>query len=86
MRLVPAPMYFRARAQDVLRFASESTRTTHATREAIDCSRLFGLQLRAALLGASKCDILATAAPEQLVMCVEIETLADQLLGGSVPC
>jgi ADP-ribosyl-[dinitrogen reductase] hydrolase len=66
MRLAPVPMYFRASAQDVFRFAGESTRTTHATQEAIDCSRLFGLQLRAALLGASKCDILATAVPEPL--------------------
>lgn len=66
MRLAPVPMYFRASERDVFRFCGESTRTTHATQEAIDCSRLFGLQLRAALLGASKRDILGTTVPEPL--------------------
>lgn len=66
MRLAPVPMYFRASAQDVFRYSGESTRTTHATQEAIECSGLFGLQLRAALLGASKSAILATTVPEPL--------------------
>ena len=66
MRLAPVPMYFRASAQDVVRFCGECTRITHAAQEAMECSKLFGLQLRAALLGASRGDILATAVPEPL--------------------
>ncbi|MDQ0023998.1 ADP-ribosyl-[dinitrogen reductase] hydrolase [Variovorax paradoxus] len=66
MRLAPVPMYFRASAADTLRFAGESTRTTHGAQEAIDCSRLFALQLRAALLGARKENILATVVPGPL--------------------
>ena len=66
MRLAPVPMYFRASADHTFRFAGESTRTTHGAREAIDCSRLFALQLRAALMGASKEHILATTVPEPL--------------------
>jgi len=66
MRLAPVPMYFRGSAEDTFRFAGESTRTTHGAREAIDCSRLFALQLRAALMGAEKEHIVETRIPEPL--------------------
>ena len=64
MRLAAVPMYYRASASDTFVYAGESTRTTHGAREAIDCSRLFGLQLRQALLGADKSAIFAVSAPE----------------------
>lgn len=66
MRLAPIPMFFRGSEADTFRFAGESTRTTHGAQEAIECSRLFGLQLRAALMGATKETILATTVPEPL--------------------
>jgi ADP-ribosyl-[dinitrogen reductase] hydrolase len=66
MRLAPVPMFFRASAADTFRFSGESTRTTHGAQEAIECSRLFGLQLRAALMGATKEAIFATTVPEPL--------------------
>lgn len=66
MRLAPIPMYFRASAAETLLYAGESTRTTHGAREAIDCSRLFALQLREALLGAGKDAMLAVSVPEPL--------------------
>lgn len=66
MRLAPIPMFFRNSAADTFRFSGESTRTTHGAQEAIECSRLFGLQLRAALMGATKEAILATTLPEPL--------------------
>jgi len=71
MRLAPIPMYFRASAADTFVHAGESTRTTHGAREAIDCSRLFGLQLREALLGGGKDAILAVPMPEPLSPKVE---------------
>ena len=66
MRLAPIPMYFGESAADTFLYSGESTRTTHGAREAIDCSRLFGLQLREALRGASKAAILAVPVPEPL--------------------
>ncbi len=44
MRLAPIPMYYALDDRKVFQFAGESTRTTHAAKEAIECSRLFGLQ------------------------------------------
>lgn len=58
MRLAPIPMFYCADERETWRYAGESTRTTHGSQEAIECSRLFALQLRAALSGASKVDIL----------------------------
>jgi len=66
MRLAPIPMYYAQDAKAVFHYAGESTRTTHGAQEAIECSRLFGLQLRAALCGGSKQDILSVAYPEPL--------------------
>jgi ADP-ribosyl-[dinitrogen reductase] hydrolase len=59
MRLAPVPMYFAASLERTIHFAAESSRTTHAAPEALDCARLFGAQLRAALRGAGKEEILA---------------------------
>jgi ADP-ribosyl-[dinitrogen reductase] hydrolase len=61
MRLAPVPMFWAADAQATWRQAGESTRTTHGAQEAIECSQLLALQLRAALLGESKAAVLATA-------------------------
>ncbi|MGJ7564215.1 ADP-ribosylglycohydrolase family protein [Variovorax sp. GB1R11] len=61
MRLAPVPMFCAASAEATWQQAGESTRTTHGALEAIECSRLFALQLRAALQGEGKAAILATA-------------------------
>ena len=37
MRLAPVAMFFHDNVDRVFRYSGESTRTTHATREAIDC-------------------------------------------------
>lgn len=66
MRLAPVPMFYRASAGQTLKFCGDSTRTTHGAQEAIECSGLFGLQLRAALTGAGKQEILATTVPGPL--------------------
>jgi len=71
MRLAPVAMYYAQDEAATWRHAGESTRTTHGAGEAIECSRLFGLQLRKALHGASKADILATACPEPSSPAVE---------------
>ncbi|SFP32077.1 ADP-ribosyl-[dinitrogen reductase] hydrolase [Variovorax sp. OK605] len=61
MRLAPVPMFYAASAQATWQQAGESTRTTHGALEAIGCSQLFALQLRAALHGEGKAAILSTA-------------------------
>lgn len=60
MRLAPIPMFFADSERDTWRYAAESTRTTHGAEDAIGCSQLFALQVRAALSGAGKIDILRT--------------------------
>lgn len=59
MRLAPVAMFGVADAPALLRLAADSTRTTHGAAEAIACSRLFALQLQAALRGEDKASILA---------------------------
>lgn len=75
MRLAPAAMFYADSEQDTFHFSGESTRTTHAAREAIECSRLFGLQLRMALLGGSKAEIFSVAYPEPLS--ASVQAIAD---------
>ncbi len=61
MRLAPIPMYYLDNAEAVWLYAGESTRTTHGSREAIECSQLFAMMLRTALLGGTKEAVLKTA-------------------------
>jgi ADP-ribosyl-[dinitrogen reductase] hydrolase len=61
MRLAPVPMFYAASAERTLHFSGESARTTHGAAEAVECTRLFGAQLRAALLEASKDEVLLGA-------------------------
>lgn len=79
MRLAPVVMYYATDAKASWHFAGESTRTTHGTQEAIACSRLFALQLRAALQGENKATILTTACPEPLDTKVQAIARADYL-------
>jgi ADP-ribosyl-[dinitrogen reductase] hydrolase len=60
MRLAPIPMFFRDNKEAVWLYAGESTRTTHGSTEAIECSQLFAMMLRTALMGDTKIAILNT--------------------------
>jgi ADP-ribosyl-[dinitrogen reductase] hydrolase len=71
MRLAPVPMFYAPDVDAVLRFSAESTRTTHGAPEAIECSQLFGVMLRTALLGHQKDVILAVSFPGTLSSKVE---------------
>ncbi len=66
MRLAPVAMFYCASADDTARYAADSTRTTHGAQEAIECSRVFGLVLRNALLGRQKSELLAIDSAEPL--------------------
>jgi ADP-ribosylglycohydrolase len=58
MRLAPVPLAFANEPEMAIRFAGESSRTTHASSECVDACRYFGGLLLAALAGLSKEAIL----------------------------
>lgn len=58
MRLAPVPMFYAQSLEETIRYSGESSRTTHAANEAIECAQLFGAQIRAALLGWDKQEVL----------------------------
>lgn len=57
MRLAPVVLYFHPDVQDVLHFCAESSRTTHAAPEAIQCCELLGLILTRVLAGDSRASL-----------------------------
>jgi ADP-ribosyl-[dinitrogen reductase] hydrolase len=61
MRLAPVPLFFfdAADPATTVHFSAESSRTTHAAVEAVDCCRLFGKVISAALGGAAREELLA---------------------------
>lgn len=58
MRLAPVPMYYFPDLEKIIRFAGESSRTTHGARECVEACQLFAGMLFRALLGLSKEEIL----------------------------
>jgi ADP-ribosyl-[dinitrogen reductase] hydrolase len=58
MRLAPVVLFFHPDSAQVLHYAGESSRTTHAAPEAVECCRLFAAMLDAALAGAERDKIL----------------------------
>lgn len=59
MRLAPAAMFFARQPETAIHFCAESSRTTHAARNAIDACRYFGGLLVGALNGESKENLLS---------------------------
>ena len=59
MRLAPVPMFFAADAETAVARCADSSRTTHATEEAVDSCRYFGGLLVGALNGVDKATLLS---------------------------
>jgi ADP-ribosyl-[dinitrogen reductase] hydrolase len=59
MRLAPVVLYYHPSLDDVLRFSADSSRTTHAAPEAVECCQVLGVAISRALAGADKAHILA---------------------------
>ncbi|EZP30460.1 ADP-ribosylglycohydrolase family protein [Pseudomonas sp. RIT288] len=57
MRLVPVVLFYFPDARQIHQFASDSSRTTHAAPEAIECCQLFAEVINKALLGAPKSEL-----------------------------
>jgi len=62
MRLAPIPMYYYPDRQLAIRYAAESSRTTHGTTECIDACRLLAGILVSALEGCGKNEVLSAEA------------------------
>jgi ADP-ribosyl-[dinitrogen reductase] hydrolase len=62
MRLAPVVLFFHPRSALVLERAAESSRTTHAAPEAVDCCRLLAFAISRALSGLEKDRLLDGAA------------------------
>lgn len=58
MRLAPVPLFFASDPLEAVRYAGESSRTTHAAREAVDACRYMAALIVGALGGASKAELL----------------------------
>jgi len=59
MRLAPVPLRYARDAAQAVRYAVESSRTTHGAREALDACRYFSGLIVGVVRGASKGDVLA---------------------------
>jgi len=59
MRLAPVPLFFASNAKEAIHYASESSRTTHATKAAVDACRYFAGLLVGALRGKPKSELLS---------------------------
>ena len=59
MRLAPVPLYYAVDAREAIARSAESSRTTHATREAVDACRYYGGLLVGAVRGADKATLLS---------------------------
>lgn len=75
MRLAPAPLFFFPDRQKMVRYAGESSRTTHGSPECIDACRLYGDILFRALSGMPKEEVLFSAAPA--ITAAKIESIAQ---------
>ena len=58
MRLAAVPLYFGASATDAVRYAANSSKTTHGTIEAIDACRLMSALMVCAIRGMPKAEML----------------------------
>jgi len=61
MRLAPVPLFFASDPAEAVRYAGESSRTTHAAREAVDACRYMAALIVGATRGASKSELLGDA-------------------------
>jgi len=58
MRLAPVVLFFHPSVEKVLEFSAQSSRTTHAAPEAVECCRLLGALISRALSGMAKHELL----------------------------
>ncbi|ATB59373.1 MULTISPECIES: ADP-ribosylglycohydrolase family protein [Xanthomonas] len=77
MRLAPVAMYYAHCPDQLADRAADSSRTTHAAAEALDACRLFAVQLRAALLGGTRDQVLHAQPETSLTPAVHALAIRD---------
>lgn len=75
MRLAPVPIFYHPDVAEAVRWAGESSRTTHGAAECLEASRLLAAMLCAAFSGASKDEILLGHDPAQFD-CPKVRAIA----------
>ncbi|AXM20703.1 ADP-ribosylglycohydrolase family protein [Xanthomonas oryzae] len=79
MRLAPVAMYDAQCPDQLADRADDSSRTTHAAAEALDACRLFAVQLRAALLGGTRDQVLHAQPETSLTPAVHALAIRDHV-------
>ena len=80
MRLAPVPLWFAASATDAVRYAADSSRTTHGTVEAIDACRLMAALMVCAVRGMTKKELLDPNARQIVIRsALDIDALAPKI-------
>ncbi len=78
MRLAPIPMFFARQPAIAIQYSGDSSRTTHASRQAVDACRYFGAVILGALSGATIDELLSSPAGWSFVN-AEAKELLGQL-------
>jgi|GEM_PF-184450 len=79
-RLAPVPLFYYPDIEAVIRFAGESSKTTHPAGECIEACHLFSIMLAKALEGRSKEEILLG---EEYVDRIELSEKLEKIASGS---
>jgi ADP-ribosylglycohydrolase len=81
MRLAPVPLYFASSLSNAMRYAADSSQTTHGTLEAIDACQVMSALIVLAVRGAPKHQLLDPAALRATIgTAVDLNTLSPRIV------
>lgn len=85
MRLAPVPIFYRSDPKLAIRYAADSSRTTHGAPEAVDACRYFAGLIVGALNGVSKEDLLSAgySPVQKLWHGAPLSPAVDEVASGS---
>jgi ADP-ribosylglycohydrolase len=81
MRLAPVPLYFAGSLSNAMRYAADSSQTTHGTLEAIDACQVMAALIVLAIRGVPKLELLDPAALRATIgTAVDLNTLSPRIV------
>jgi ADP-ribosyl-[dinitrogen reductase] hydrolase len=83
MRLAPVVLFYHPDREACIRYAGESSRTTHGAQEAVDACKIFAQILSSALDGNAKPEVLSASAP--LSTSERLNAIASGAYSGRAP-